>query len=103
MQKIAFQITTVAISLLFISMIGTSFAQKYSDTFKAQQSVVDHPCLISGDPNMNTMVVQLRSDDEVDGASTDECLEYVDKLIEQGYKVFDVLSWGDNEYTWTLN
>jgi hypothetical protein len=78
--------------------------QNYSDQFKAQQAIEDHPCLYSGDPNMASSVVQLDSDPDKDGASVDECLEYIDILIEQfGYKVFSVVPWGDDEYTWTLN
>lgn len=84
--------------------VGTSYAQKYSDQFKSQQSVEDHPCLISGDPNMSSWVVQLRSDESEDLTTTDECLKYIDILVEQfGYKVHSVIPWGDNEYTWTLN
>ena len=86
------------------TVTSSTEAQKYSDQFKQQQAAEDHPCLISGDPNMGTSVVQLRSDEGEDGQSTDDCLAYIDILIEQyGYKMFDVLSWGDNEYTWTLN
>jgi hypothetical protein len=105
MKNIFIIVGICAITVALLSTaIGTSYAQKYSDQFKAQQSQEDHPCLTSGDPNMGTMVVQLRSDDDIEGASTDECLEYIDILIEQfGYKMFDVLSWGENEYTWTLN
>lgn len=95
----------IAISAILItSIIGTSYAQKFSETFKEQQAIEDHPCLITGDPNMNSLVVQLRSDESEEETSTDECLLYIDTLIEQyGYKVHSVIPWGDNEYTWTLN
>ena len=100
---LAIIIATVSISGTTTS-ISTVDAQKYSDQFRQQQSEADHPCLISGDPNMGTIVVQLRSDEDEEGQTTEDCLDYIDILIEQyGYKVFDVLSWGDNEYTWTLN
>lgn len=96
---------TVAVLFATTSIMGTGFANaKYSDEFKAQQAVEDHPCLYSGDPNMNSLVVQLSSDPDKEGASTEECLEYIDILIEQfGYKIFSVTPYGEDEYTWTLN
>ena len=105
-NKIAiFVILMTAVTLIPLAdQMGTSYAQKYSELFKQQQSKPDHPCLISGDPNMGSSVVQLRSDPEEEGKTTDDCLAYIDELIESnGYKMFSVTPWGDDEYTWTLN
>ena len=64
----------------------------------------DHACLESGDPNLSTSVVQVQSDEDEDGRSLDECLAYVDQLINMGYMVFSELKLSSCEcYVWTLN